>query len=145
VSTIFVAAINHHANDGTAIQSVGEDSRADSCSNRIDALIRVVPTLVGFGRVFCAQMCRREPIPSRVERPNRCGPAAQQRKTAAMSIDRTQISSASRTLLSVHLKDGLAVLTRCVSTKPEHTNGKKDKEQAERVHERGCEAAQGSF
>lgn len=44
-----------------------------------------------------------------------------------MSLDRTLISTASGTLLSVHLNDGLAVLRRCVSTKPEQRVAKKTK------------------
>src|ERR1700757_5382537 len=39
----------------------------------------------------------------------------------------------------------LAVLTRCARTTPEDPNGESDQDQAKRVHQRGCEAAQGSF
>jgi hypothetical protein len=69
--------------------------------------------------------------------------AALQRITAHPAIDRKPISNPSGILL--HLNDGSAVLTGCAPTMPEDSNGEKDKEQAKRVYERGCEAAQGSF
>jgi len=71
--------------------------------------------------------------------------AGQQCIAAESSVDRTQISSASGILLSAYLNDGLAAPNTLRSKIPEDTNVKKDKEQAERLRERGCEVAQGSF